>query len=44
MWNRQIRKIDLNKINFATITEQIINDDITKTNAVKEVTPVQKKK
>jgi choloylglycine hydrolase len=44
MWNRQIRKIELNKINFSTITEQIIDDDATKTNTVKEVTPVQKKK
>jgi choloylglycine hydrolase len=40
MWNRQVRKIDLKAIDFATVKEQIINDDESKTNAVKDVTPV----
>ena len=39
MWNRQIRKIDLNAINFNTVEEQIIDDDALKTNTVKDVTP-----
>lgn len=39
MWNRQVRKIDLNKIDFATIKEQIINDDATMMNNIKDVTP-----
>jgi choloylglycine hydrolase len=39
MWNRQIRKIDLNAIDFATVKEQIIDDDAAKTNTVKDVTP-----
>lgn len=39
MWNRQIRKINLNEIDFATIKEQIIDDDVLKTNTVKDVTP-----
>ena len=39
MWNRQIRKIDLNAIDFATVKEQIIDDDELKTNTVKDVTP-----
>ena len=43
MWNRQVRKIDLKSINFATIDEQIINDDVNKENTVKDVTPLPKK-
>ena len=43
MWNRQIRKIDLNAINFATVKEQIIDDDESKTNTIKDVTPVLNK-
>lgn len=39
MWNRQVRKIDLNAINFSTIKEQVIDDDALKTNTVKDVTP-----
>jgi choloylglycine hydrolase len=39
MWNRQIRKIDLKAINFASVEEQIIDDDVSKTNTVKDVTP-----
>ena len=39
MWNRQIRKIDLNAIDFASVKEQIIDDDEAKTNTVKDVTP-----
>ena len=39
MWNRQIRKIDLGAIDFATVKEQIIDDDAAKTNTVKDVTP-----
>jgi choloylglycine hydrolase len=42
MWNRQIRKIDLTTIDFATVTEQIIDDDASKTNSVKDVTPISK--
>ncbi len=38
MWNRQIRKIDLNAINFARVKEQIIDDDKLKTNTVKDIT------
>jgi choloylglycine hydrolase len=40
MWNRQIRKIDLNAINFAAVQEQIIDDDVLKINTVKDVTPM----
>lgn len=39
MWNRQIRKIDLKAIDFASIKEQIINDDAAKINTIKDVTP-----
>lgn len=39
MWNRQIRKIDLKAIDFASVEEQIIDDDVSKTNTVKDVTP-----
>ena len=39
MWNRQIRKIDLKAIDFASVKEQIIDDDEAKTNTVKDVTP-----
>jgi choloylglycine hydrolase len=39
MWNRQIRKIDLKAIDFTTIKEQIIDDDGSKMNIVKDVTP-----
>ena len=39
MWNRQIRKIDLKRIDFATIEEQIIDDDKAKTNNIKDVSP-----
>ncbi len=39
MWNRQIRKIDLKAIDFASVNEQIIDDDQAKTNTVKDVTP-----
>jgi choloylglycine hydrolase len=38
MWNRQIRKIDLKGINFASVKEQIIDDDAAKTNTVKDLT------
>lgn len=44
MWNRQVRKIDLNAIDFNTIEEQIIDDDASKTNTVKDVTPNLSKK
>ena len=46
MWNRQIRKIDLKLIDFSKIKEQIIDDDSSKENSVKDVTPqanIQKK-
>ena len=39
MWNRQVRKIDLKAIDFATVQEQIIDDDELKINTVKDVTP-----
>jgi choloylglycine hydrolase len=39
MWNRQIRKIDLTEIDFASVEEQIIDDDESKTNNIKDVTP-----
>jgi choloylglycine hydrolase len=39
MWNRQIRKIDLKAIDFTTIKEQTIDDDQSKTNTIKDVTP-----
>jgi choloylglycine hydrolase len=39
MWNRQIRKINLNEIDFSKIEEQTIDDDASKTNTVKDVTP-----
>ena len=39
MWNRQVRKIDLKKIDFSTIKEQIIDDDASKMNSIKDVTP-----
>ncbi|MCH2235912.1 MAG: linear amide C-N hydrolase [Crocinitomicaceae bacterium] len=38
MWNRQIRKIDLKAIDFLTVKEQIIDDDESKTNSIKDVT------
>jgi choloylglycine hydrolase len=38
MWNRQIRKIDLNRIDFANIEEQVIDDDAAEMNTVKDVT------
>ena len=44
MWNRQIRKIDLATIDFASVSEQIIDDDVSKTNSVKDVTPILKTK
>jgi choloylglycine hydrolase len=40
MSNRQVRKIDLKKIDFSTIKEQIINDDVSKMDNVKDVTPI----
>jgi choloylglycine hydrolase len=39
MWNRQVRKIDLKQIDFSTIQEQVIDDDASKLNTVKDVTP-----
>ena len=39
MWNRQVRKIDLKAIDFASVQEQIIDDDKLKNNAIKDVTP-----
>ncbi|MEI7508923.1 MAG: linear amide C-N hydrolase [Flavobacterium sp.] len=43
MWNRTIRKIDLKNIDFESIKEQIIDDDSTKENNIKDVTPSTKK-
>ena len=39
MWNRQVRKIELKAIDFASVQEQIIDDDKLKNNAIKDVTP-----
>lgn len=39
MWNREVRKIDLSKIDFANIDEQIIDDDSGKKNVSKELFP-----
>jgi len=39
MWNRQIRKLDLKAIDFATVQEQIVDDDSFKNNNIKDVTP-----
>jgi len=38
MWNRQIRKIDLKSIDFATVKEQVIDDDADKKNDVHDIT------
>jgi choloylglycine hydrolase len=37
MWNRQIRKIDLKKIDFTKVKQQIIDDDKDKKNNIKEL-------
>ncbi len=37
MWNRQVRKIDLNAIDFSKVKEQMIDDDENKSNSVKEI-------
>lgn len=37
MWNRQVRKIDLKKIDFVKVKEQIIDDDKKRQNTVKEI-------
>jgi hypothetical protein len=42
--NRQIRKIDLKAIDFATVIEQLIDDAELKTNAIIDVTPILNKK
>lgn len=39
MWNRQVRSIDLKAIDFATVKEQVIDDDAARANTVKDVTP-----
>lgn len=38
MWNREIRKIDLKQITFATVRETVIDDDKDRTNVAKDVT------
>lgn len=38
MHNRQVRVIDLKKINFATVREQIIDDDAGPKHPVRELT------
>jgi choloylglycine hydrolase len=43
MWNRQVRKIDLKSIDFATVREQLIDDDAARQNVVKDVTPAPMK-
>lgn len=42
--NRQIRKIDLKAIDFATVIKQLIDAAELKTNAVIDVTPILNKK
>jgi len=42
--NRQIRKIDLKAIDFATVIKQLIDDAELKTNAIIDVTPILNKK
>jgi hypothetical protein len=42
--NRQIRKIDMKAIDFATVIKQLIDDAELKTNAVIDVTPILNKK
>jgi hypothetical protein len=42
--NRQIRKIDLKAIDFATVIEQLIDAAELKTNAIIDVTPILNKK
>ncbi len=37
MYNRQIRKIDLRKIDFSTVKEQVIDDDTNEEHRVKEL-------
>lgn len=44
MWNRQVRKIDLKRIDFASVQEQVIDDDTAKQNSTKDVTPVAARK
>jgi choloylglycine hydrolase len=44
MWNRQVRKIDLKRIDFASVQEQVIDDDTAKQNTTKDVTPVPARK
>jgi choloylglycine hydrolase len=39
MWNRQIRKIDLAAIDFATVDEQILDDDQSRSNNIKAIAP-----
>ena len=39
MWNRQIRKIDLAAIDFATVDEQILDDDQSRSNNIKAIGP-----
>ena len=40
MFNREVRMIDLKKIDFATLRAQIIDDDSTRRDTVRELTPV----
>jgi len=37
MWNRQVRKIDLKKIDFTTVKEQVLDDDTGMEHRVKEL-------
>lgn len=37
MWNRQVRKIDLQAIDFSKVNEQVIDDDANKANNTKEI-------
>ncbi len=39
MYNRQVRMIDLNKINFATVKQQVINGELPHKHEVRELYP-----
>jgi len=39
MFNRQVRKIDLKRIDFGTIQQQVLDDDSGRQNEVRDITP-----
>ena len=42
MFNRQVRMIDLNKIDFSRIEQQFLDDDTGRLNEVRDITPLVK--